>query len=1426
MLEKLMEVEKIKKQIILLMSAIMLALLLSGAVTAENSSNDDTEIPIGVGNSENMDENTSTDEPLETDEKPKIVILNANSQSTYYHQTLRDEGEKLGELLNVTVYAGTTTNDPAIPPEEKIPADINLTDYDVVFVCGWNTGSPDLQAKLDEAKQHTNVIVINPTAISPGNVDLNAYPNITNYWSYGTAQNLRNLILYLGVEFCGVDTTVEPPATMAQIGIYHPDAPILFENLTDYLKWYNIYNHSYDPTKTTIGIMTSRSHIVNNMTKPTDHIIKTLEEKGCNVIAVYGSSTWNVDSFFSEDGELLVDAIISILYNVQNEVNNFKFLDVPILYGVGLYYESPEEWENSKEGVFPHQVSYVGLSEIYGLIEPTVVYAQIIDDITSGVYHYEPIDSQIDYITDRAIAWSKLRHMNNSDKKIVITYFNDGGGKANMGTEMEYYLDVPASIENLLHELKEQGYNLGNTSIPDLETLTNLMVSNGRNVGPWAPGELDTLVKTGTPLLIPEDTYLSWFRSLPIEKQEEVIKYWGEPPGDLMVWQDSEGKRYIVIPIIQLGNVIITPHPLRPGFAWELYQENGTFSTDQGEIPPHHQYIAFYLAMNNLFDTNAYIQMWSPFAGIAGKQVGLGKYDWNGLLLYDAINLRPFPLHFNPETHRRRGGFVIISHLSPTMVPSGLYGDLENLQQKIVLYNQVQEEGALKEEYRKTILSETSKLGLDLDLNVDLSTLDDVEAFENFIKVLDDYLNEIAAIYMPYGLHVLGDAPTNESLVAMIESMFGDTLKNDVSIINSDPGITTNLLNEVLLNGLSPEDAQIKVLGQVSEKITEDLLLALEYKDMINESAEMEMQEIFSALNGQYIQPSIYGDLVGHPELLPTGKNLYSMDGRLIPTEEAWNIGVELVKQQLQQYAETHDNSYPTKVGVVLWKSETCRHQGVMESAILYLLGVKPVYNSYNRWTDVELIPSSELGRPRIDVIITTSGSYRDMFGYKFELLEKAVKLAANANDTEYPNYVKQNSNELYQWLIENGYDSTEALELSTVRIFSHEVGRFGTGLSDVVPMSDSWEDEDEIANVYISATSYAYGKNVWGIPAEDLFRKNLDGIDIGLFSASSDVVGVLDQGVDGYLGGLALAVRSVSGKTPELYIFNLRNSESPTTETLNQFFNKELRTRYFNPKWIEGMMENNYAGSTFIEEFVEHLWKWNAEVPDLVTESMWNEVYNVYVNDKYNLGLKEFFDNNNPYAKQSIVARMLETVRKGYWNPSEDVKTTLANEYIESVVNYGVTCCHHTCSNLALNNYMVMASSLSMNQLNQFAQVFKAATGKSVTMKSNEPTPQQTNTEPATGSTSVQGASSVGEESPSTDSASSTSISQSQESVTQSPGEEGSKKSYEVTESNESSGQSNTPIMAIVGVVLIICLVGVGYFRLDILRLLGLSKK
>ncbi|MCK4733950.1 MAG: cobaltochelatase subunit CobN, partial [Methanophagales archaeon] len=361
----------------------------------------------------------------------------------------------------------------------------------------------------------------------------------------------------------------------------------------------------------------------------------------------------------------------------------------------------------------------------------------------------------------------------------------------------------------------------------------------------------------------------------------------------------------------------------------------------------------------------------------------------------------------------------------------------------------------------------------------------------------------------------------------------------------------------------------------------------------------------------------------------------------------------------------------------------------IMESEIFHLLGVKPVWDKRKTVKGVKLVPASELGRPRIDVIITTTGVYRDNWPDKIMLIDKAVHLAAEANDT--PNYVRENSELIYAWLrTHTNYTEAEAHNLSMLRVFAPPDGKWGTGLTHATIRSSTWENESTLADLYIGTMSHVYGENIWGEQLQDLFRQNLNGTEIAIFSRSSNVLGILDTDHPyEFLGGLGLAVRSVTGETPTMYINNLRDPNRPTTETLSQFLSRELRTRYFNPHYIEGMMEHGYAGAREIADGFAHLWGWEVMDPDTVSDFMWGEMYDVYVQDKYDMGLEGWFNENNPWALQAMTARMLEAIRKGYWDPSDEVKTALAETYQKSVEEYGVTCCGHTCGNPFINDYV-----------------------------------------------------------------------------------------------------------------------------------------
>jgi len=409
------------------------------------------------------------------------------------------------------------------------------------------------------------------------------------------------------------------------------------------------------------------------------------------------------------------------------------------------------------------------------------------------------------------------------------------------------------------------------------------------------------------------------------------------------------------------------------------------------------------------------------------------------------------------------------------------------------------------------------------------------------------------------------------------------------------------------------------------------------------------------------------------------------------------NVAVKLVDDLIRRYYEEH-GSFPDKIAYVLWATETMRNYGVMQAAVLYTIGVTVDWDSAERVKDVKLLNLSdlkiklsngtEIARPRIDVVVVSSGLHRDTFSALMQLLDIAVKLCIEANENEDQNYIKKHYLEIKRLLIEKGYNETEANFLAGIRIFSESPGNYGTGLSDAISASNTWQSDAKLAELFINRVGYAYG-SLWGIESQEVFAMNLKATDIAVHSRSTNLFAALDNDdVFQYLGGIALAVRHLTGSNPETYIFEIRKADNPAVRTLSEFIATEILSRYFNPKWIEGMMGNDYSGAREMAKVIENLWGWEVVLPELISDRTWQNFYEIYVKDKYGLGLRDFFEESNPYAMQSIVARMLEAIRKDYWNAPEEVKLELAKELQRLQQEHGFTCRHHTCGNLELLNY------------------------------------------------------------------------------------------------------------------------------------------
>lgn len=1328
--------------------------------------------------------------------KPKVLFI-LNGVNPKFIDAVKE-----CKYLTITVYSA-----------KKLPGTIKVTDYDLIFVDWLSSGSSNSQkiagwmneAKLAIITANYGMDLSSQVIIANENLK---YQYIRDYWSNMNNINSKELLKFIGVKFFALNVgQPQAPVAVKKEAIYHPNASKLFDSLSDYDKWYR-----YKSGKPTVGIIFHEEDYKKGDFATIDALISAFEKKGYNVISYFYQHEGKPDikKYLMRNNKSAVDLIIhykmfgwstkSITEEVQADL---KKLDVPVLKAY-KYFADYKSWLNGRQGI---QASSTGVtivpSEMDGMFDPIIISTQELDPKYSpfDVTLYKPITRQINWIVDMSVAWINLRYESNKTKKIAIIYYWHGTGKDTGATAG--HLDVYSSLSVILQALKDNEYNLGSGKLLDKDSLVALTRKQGLNVGVWAPNEIAKLVQNNPVILIPESKYIKWFNQLNAAKRNEVIKIWGKPPGDIMTYTKN-GVKYLVLPVIQYGNVILASEPVRG------YNQDMDALYHSGSVPPTHQYLAFYFWLKKDFKADAIIDMGrhGTVAWLPGKTgPGLDRDNcWPAIVSQDIPVIYPFTVEGSEGLlPKRRQGAVMISHLIPAVTVSGLYGDLTTLNDKINEYNLPNIDVATKKKLKTTILQMVKNLKINEDLGVNLNTIND-KNFDEFLGELHEYLGEIQSEFIPYGLHVFGQPPEGDELTNLVQSLLGYGFRDYMKAKNLSDAQVQLMLKKILIEKKSVKQAQIAVLGKTLSDLTNYFNDAKFYATQINNCTN-EINGLLRALDGKYITPGLSGDPISNPNVLPTGTNFYSFDPRKVPTKEATDIGIKLAQDLINNYKKK-TGKYPTKISFMLWSCHTQQDMGVMEAAIFYLLGVERVTDPSNPniVTDVKLI--SNLGRPRIDVVITTTSLYMCMFRCRLDLIDKAVRLAAAASDTQ-TNYVKQNSENLYKYLKSKRYSDENARKLSMCRIFSQEEGDHSNAAQNILLTNSAWENEGQIANAFIGTFGNVFqGSELNSIHLEDLFRQNLNGSEAAVFRrvvSENDLFG--DSDYFGYYGSLELTIRNISGRDPLMYVMNVENQNNPKLETLTESLWSDVRSTYSNPKYIGKMMQAGAPGAAIFAGYIRYLTKWRITSPESVSENMLEAAYDVFFNDRNKLGLKQWFDKNNPYSYQAMAAELLGLIKKGYWKPSSDVTENLANIMAQNVINNGVACCDCTCGNLAMMEWATKY--ISPDMLAQFKSQVYAST--QYVGFAPSPTPNQPSAPSQPGEQSQPG------QAEQSGSSASTTPGEQQVSASSTPGEEGEQgKTHEITEVGQQSQSQNTgmPIAATIGVILLVGLVAVGYFR------------
>ncbi len=1091
-------------------------------------------------------------------------------------------------------------------------------------------------------------------------LSLSQHTTLGAYYNNAGSQNYRNMMLYISTKVFGLSSEApEPVKVVPNVGLYHPDfKSSVTANQSEFFNWLDVKDN-----QPVIAIAIHRSVIDYEQQQVVDALIHGLQKKGAKALAFFfegNDESLTYPELLTDENGARVDLLINYrsLHYVEKRRAEFAQIGVPVIHAMNYTEGDEAAFNQDHAGISPSLTPFfLVMPEDTGSVDPSIIAAN-----DKGVKVV--MQAQLDALVERAFNHANLAHIKNREKKIATFIWNYPPGEKNIGAA---FLDVPSSIVNIADAMKAKGYDVKQAH-PE-----QIIEQAGKLLRPYYRGEdAEALVDVGLADYMPLSTYQRWFDSLPQHVTAPIVEKFGKPSESTMV-REHNGEPMFVIPRMDLGNMIILPQGVRGSNAKE---HSAAYHSTKSVI--NHGYLAMYLYARETFGADAVIHLGTHGSQewLSGKERGLSVYDAPNLAIGNIPVFYPYIIDNVGEAMqaKRRGRATMISHLTPGFAKAGLYTDVAELSELITNYLMLAE-GLTRENTRAEIITLATKLNMLKDLGLDEKALS--QAFDAHISKLQDHLNTLAQMSQPLGIHIFGELPEEAHLYSTILQMLGDDFTHLAGEYEREHGLAfakeqqIDERNVVKLEALEGFQLLQSVLGGQQQLELPDTLkgpidLAKTYWDNFHQIAELE--GLLNGLSGQYIPVSHGGDPIRNPAAVPTGRNLLGFNPAKVPSKEAYEAGVNMLEQTVADYQAKHGR-YPQKLAFSLWSLETMRHQGALEAQILHAMGIKPKWNPQGNIIGTEVIPYSELGRPRIDVVISATGLYRDAFPNVMLWLAEAIDKVAKMKEEN--NFVYRHASNLKQQLIEEGKSEDDADYLSSVRIFSNETGAYGTGLAGMSLASDTWDDDSKLANLYLDRMGFGYGKDEsrWSenLSETGLYAKVLSGTDGVVFSRSTNLYALMtNDDPFQYFGGIGLAVRSLDGKTPKMYVANLRRKGHEKTQTLDQFVSNEMRSRYFHPRWIQAMQDAGYAGATAILDRMNNMWGWEVMTPEAVRDDQWQEFFDVYVDDKYDMKMREFFEQHNAEALAQILERMLEAVRKGYWKASPETLKKMLDTYTE----------------------------------------------------------------------------------------------------------------------------------------------------------------
>jgi magnesium chelatase subunit H len=1051
--------------------------------------------------------------------------------------------------------------------------------------------------------------------------DVRAYLLTLQYWLAGSDENVRNLVGFLINRYADGPrkelrgrVKAGDPVEYPEVGVYHPALPGRLSEDDAPLRKIS------KGARGRVGVLVMRSYLLAGNSAHYDGVIAALEARGLAVVPAFASgldARPAIERYFMKDGAPTIDALVSLTgfslvggpaYNDAHAAEEILArLDAPYVAAHPLEFQTLEQWEASERGLSPVEATImVAIPELDGSTSPMVFggRSEAAGPQAGRDMRAEP--GRAAALAARVEKLVTLRKTERAQRRVAIVLFNFPPNAGSVGSAA--FLSVFESLFNTLNAMKAAGYDV---DAPESVDALRARILHGNAAEHGAQANVHALIDAQDH--VRDEPWLA-----------QIEAQWGAAPGR----QQSDGASIFVLGA-QFGSVFVG---VQPAFGYEGDPMRLLF---EKSFAPTHAFSAFYRWLRKDFGAHAVLHFGTHGAleFMPGKQTGLSDACWPERLIGDLPNLYLYAAN-NPSEGaiaKRRAAATLVSYLTPPISHAGLYRGLLELKSSLESWRAL-EPDALEARARLAPVLQTQAAELDLAAAEPLWIDPQAEIAALAARVL-----EMEYTLIPHGLHVVGEAPTREERIDMLLAMAEGAQAADA------PPPARALAEAVVDGAAAPKDEAGRALHETLARA--DALLARDH----------EAPAIIHALDGRYVRPAPGGDLLRTPEILPTGRNLHGFDPFRIPSAFAMKEGARGAQLLIDRHM-ADEGALPRSIAFVMWGTDNLKTQGVPVAQALALMGARPRFDAYGRLAGAELTPLAELGRPRIDVMATLSGIFRDLMPLQTKLLAEAAFLAASADEPLEMNFIRAHA---LAHADETGCD----LETAALRVFSNADGAYGANLNHAVE-NGVWEDEDELAEMFARRKCFAYGRQGKSARQPELLNAMMAKVDVAYQNLESVELGVttLDQYFDN-LGGVSRLAKRAGGRGPAVYIGD-QTRGAGTVRTLNEQVALETRTRMLNPKWYEGMLKHGYEGVRAIEAHVTNTMGWSATT-GAVDGWVYDRIAQTYMLDP---AMRERLAALNPTSAAKLASRLIEATERNYWSPDEETLEALrrAGEEIE----------------------------------------------------------------------------------------------------------------------------------------------------------------